>query len=112
MNDTVRTIVINILNLTTRPDTLAIPTGTGVRETGDLGGFVGGLVLWTLGLIGIVLFILILAGGIQYATAGGDESKTKAAITQITNAIIGLILVGLTFVVANTVLTATLGTTP
>lgn len=41
--------------------------------------------------VGIVVVIMITIGGIQYASAGGDPSKVKAAKTRITNAITALI---------------------
>jgi hypothetical protein len=35
---------------------------------------------------------MIIVGGIQYMTAGGDESKVKDASKTLTNAIIGLVI--------------------
>jgi hypothetical protein len=86
------------------PPILAIPTGTGVGEQGDLFTFVSIIVQWGLGLIGIILFVLILVSGFQYATAGGDSKKTEEAISRITSAIIGVFIVGLAFIVSNAVL--------
>lgn len=89
-----------------KPPPLAVPTGTGVTEAGDLGGFIAGIINWSLGLLGIVFLVLLLFAGFQYATAGGDESKTKDALALIRNAVIGIIIIGFSFVLANTVLSA------
>ena len=41
------------------PPVLAVPTGTGVTEQGTLFTFVGNIVRWSLGLTGIILFVII-----------------------------------------------------
>lgn len=47
----------------------------------------------------IVAFIFILWGAFKYVMAGDDASKTQAARSTITNAVVGLILVALSFVI-------------
>jgi hypothetical protein len=91
------------------PPVLGVPTGTGVTETGDLFSFISNIVRWSLGLIGIILFIIILVAGFNYATAGGDSKKTQDAISSITSAVIGLFIVGFAFVISNTVLSFIFG---
>jgi hypothetical protein len=86
------------------PPVLGVPTGTGVTEQGDLFSFVANIVRWSLGLTGIILFVIIIVSGFNYATAGGDTKKTEDAISTITNAVIGLFIIGFAFVVSNTVL--------
>jgi hypothetical protein len=86
------------------PPILGIPTGTGVTEQGDIFTFVSAIVRWSLGLIGVILFVIILFSGFQYATAGGDPKKAEEAISRITAAIIGVFIVGLAFILSNTVL--------
>lgn len=46
-----------------------------------------------LGLGGIILFVMLVAGGFQFMTAGGDPKKIAAAWSTITFALVGLILV-------------------
>lgn len=86
------------------PPVLGIPTGTGVTEQGDLFTFVSNIVRWSLGLIGIILFVIILVAGFRYATAGDDSKKSQDAIASITSAVIGLFIIGLAFVLSNTLL--------
>lgn len=86
------------------PPVLGVPTGTGVTEQGDLFTFVSNIVRWSLGLTGVILFVIIIVAGFNYATAGGEPKKTQDAISTITNAIIGLFIIGFAFVISNTVL--------
>jgi hypothetical protein len=44
-------------------------------------------------LAGIAAFIMLIVGGFQYLTAGGDPKKTQAAGSTITYAIFGLVAV-------------------
>jgi hypothetical protein len=46
-----------------------------------------------LGLLGVVFFILILAGGLRWMLSGGDEAKIKSARGLMVNAAIGLAIV-------------------
>lgn len=41
--------------------------------------------------VGVLAVIMLIIGGIQYSSAGGDPQKVKAAKNRITNVIIGLI---------------------
>jgi hypothetical protein len=64
-----------------------------------------------LGLLGAIFIILIIMAGFKYMTAGGNEEKVKQAVSQIKNAIIGLLIVlasySLTVFITNTALKAT-----
>ena len=44
-------------------------------------------------LLGLALFVLLLAGGFQYMTAGGDPKQTQKAAGTLTSAIIGIVVV-------------------
>ena len=44
-------------------------------------------------LAGLAVFIMIIVGGFQYLTAGGDPKKTQAAGQVITYAVFGLVTV-------------------
>jgi hypothetical protein len=48
---------------------------------------------------GLAAFFFILWGAVSYVTAGDDSSKTEAARKRITNAVVGLILVALVYVI-------------
>ena len=44
-------------------------------------------------LAGIATFVMLLVGGFQYLTAGGDPKKTQAASSTLSYAIFGLVAV-------------------
>jgi hypothetical protein len=58
-----------------------------------LGRLVGIALLWG----GILAFIFILYGGFLYLTAGGDSAKTASATKTITNAVIGIVVIALSY---------------
>ncbi len=52
--------------------------------------FISGLINVALGLGGVVSFFLLLWGGYEYMTAGGDKEATQKAVKRITTAMVGL----------------------
>ncbi len=54
--------------------------------------------------IGVISVIMIVIGGIRYATSGGDEKGTKGAKDTILYAVIGLVVALLAFAIVNFVL--------
>ena len=81
-----------------------LPGGTGVVQGNNVIQSVATVIRWGLGFVGIVIFLIFLFAGFQYATAGGDEAKTKSARSMMVNAVIGMIIVFLAFVISNAVL--------
>jgi hypothetical protein len=82
----------------------AIPNGSGVFQSNNLIATISLVIRWALGFIGIVIFIIFLFAGFEYATAGGDEGKAKSATSRMINAVIGLIIIFFAFVASNAVL--------
>jgi Na+-driven multidrug efflux pump len=62
-------------------------TPVDVRETASK------LIMLILTFIAMIFVVLIVVAGFQYMTAGGNEEKTKAAISLLTNAVIGLFII-------------------
>lgn len=54
--------------------------------------------------IGVISVIMIVIGGIRYATSGGDEKGVKGAKDTILYAIVGLVVALLAFAIVNFVL--------
>lgn len=77
-----------------------LKTGT---ET-DLPKIIGGIVKALIGLIGALLFVYLLYGGFTYMTAGGDSKKVTEAVTVIKNAVIGMVIIALSYAIANFVI--------
>lgn len=100
-------VLANANAVTPKPDQrgiAVIPGGTGVFESFNLIQTIAIVIRWALGFIGIIIFLIFLFAGFQYATAGGDSGKAEEATSRIVNAVIGLIIVFFAFVASNAVL--------
>jgi hypothetical protein len=71
-------------------------TGTGQLTLGNIIDRVIALILW---LVGILALVFLLWGGISYITSAGDDTKATKARQTIINAVIGIVLVLLAFVI-------------
>ncbi|HOZ53204.1 MAG TPA: pilin [bacterium] len=77
-------------------DTLqSVGTSGGYAEadSGSLASTLGIIVNVILSLLGIIFVVLMIVGGFQWMTAGGNEEAVKKAQSRIKNAIIGLVVV-------------------
>ena len=54
---------------------------------------------WVLAIAAAVAFIYLVISGINYITAGGDAEKATKARTGILNAIIGIVVIVLAFII-------------
>jgi hypothetical protein len=70
-----------------------IPQPTNVK-VGDIGKLISAVVGLLLILAGILAFLYLILGGIQWITSGGDKAGMETARNKITHAIVGLIIVG------------------
>jgi len=52
---------------------------------------------WILGFIAIIATLVIIYGGVQYLTAGGNEDNVAAAKKTISYGIIGIVISGLAY---------------
>ncbi len=52
-------------------------------------------------LAGIIFFFMLVIGGVQWITSGGDKAKTEGARNQITAALIGLVIVFAAWAIAS-----------
>lgn len=59
----------------------------------------GNVVKSALAFAGIVLFILLIVGGLKYITSGGDPKAAEGAQKTITYAIGGLVLILLSYLI-------------
>lgn len=79
--------------------------GTKTGATTDMGGKgLGAIISQLIGALFVAGFLLsfffLMLGGVSWITSGGDKTKLEKARDQITNAIIGLIIVGGAFAIA------------
>jgi hypothetical protein len=71
---------------------LSVPQPDNFQIT-DLGLLISRLLSLALMVAGIMVFIYLVWGGIQWITSGGDSSKTEEARSRITAALVGLAIV-------------------
>jgi hypothetical protein len=74
-------------------------SGTNPAPLRDLETVFSRVVNIVLGAAGIVLFVMLVMGGIKYLTSGGDPKATEAAQKTLTSAIVGLIIVITAFLI-------------
>ena len=92
-----------------------ISPGDAPKDIAGGGGSIRALVLnivsFALGFLGLIAVIMIIYGGITYVTAGGAQEKIESAKKIIMYAIVGIIIVLISFALVNTVIGgATAGT--
>lgn len=68
-------------------------------QLSDLTGIFENAVGAILSLAGIVLFVLLITGGIKYITSGGDPKAVEGAKKTITYAIGGLLVILLSYLI-------------
>lgn len=73
-------------------------------------GYFGTIVGLILTIAAIVAFIFLLMAGFQYITAGGDTAKADTARKGIVNALVGILIILVSYVILRYVGTAVLGT--
>ncbi len=76
-----------------------VPTINGVVTLKAFEAIFQNLLTAVLGLAGIVLFIVLIIGGFQFMTAGGNPQEIESAKKTLTYGILGLVAVALSFMV-------------
>lgn len=79
------------------------PTGAQGTNDGNLKDAAKKIIDWALYLAAIVAVIFIIIGGFYYITARGNDDQAKQGRKTLTNALIGLTLVILSFVIVQVV---------
>lgn len=72
----------------------------GTSEPTDLKVTIGRLIQVLLGFVGIIFMILIIMGGVQWMTSGGNDQKIGDAKKRIINATIGLVIIVIAYSIA------------
>ena len=66
-----------------------------------INNMVSGAITMVLIIVSLVFFFILVIGGLKWITSGGDEKKVAAARAQITNALIGLVIVFAAWAIMN-----------
>ena len=85
------------------------PTGKGVASDTDLPSLLVRVINILLSIAGLVAVIFLIVGGFRYITAGGNEENAEAGKKTIINAIIGIVVIILSFVIVRVISNAVLG---
>jgi len=89
---------------TTLKDGLGKAAPKELQGVSDPTVIVGNIVSSVIAVFGAALFVYLLWGGFKYMTAGGEASKVQEAKDTIKNAIIGIVIVALSFAIATFVI--------
>lgn len=78
-----------------------LPVVTPVTPGGDLSisSVLSTVIYWVLGLAGGIAVLFLILGGLQYITSSGNKDKAEQAKKTILYAVIGLIVIALSFVI-------------
>ncbi len=97
------------------------PVTEGLEAVGEAGGIAGGetdllviigrIINIALGFVGIVLLVILLYAGYEWMTSGGDPAKVDSAKTRIRNAVIGLVILMMSFAIVNFIMNALIDAT-
>lgn len=79
--------------------------------TADLRTILVNIISWALGLLGIIAVIMILIGGFQWLISGGDEDRVATAKRTISSAIVGLLIILLSWALVHFVIRTTANVT-
>lgn len=79
----------------------SIPEIVPVTPTGNLSieSVLTSVIYWILGISGGIAVLFLILGGLQYITSSGNKDKAEQAKQTILYAVIGLIVIALSFVI-------------
>lgn len=78
-------------------------TGAVVGRVRDLADYLNTVYNWLISIVGIVAAVMLMIGGFQYLTSGGEAGRVKQAKERIGNALIGLVLAFSSYLLLNTI---------
>lgn len=76
------------------------------NSANSLNSGIGQIISIVLSLLGVIFLVLLIFGGIQWMTAGGNDEQVKKAKNVIIRSIIGLIIILLAYIISVFVITA------
>ncbi|MDD3888036.1 MAG: pilin [Patescibacteria group bacterium] len=74
--------------------------------TTDLITFIGRIIKWVLGIIGVIMIALFVYGGVTYATSAGSEEKIENGKKIMVYTIIGVVIIALAYVLTDFIIQA------
>jgi hypothetical protein len=105
-------LVVGVLMAPTTYAQVAAPSNFGLVDWsggGGIPGLIANIVKVILGIAGTVAVLFIIIGGFQYILSGANEDLAKRGRTTVVNAVIGLIIIILSYTVIAVVSKTLLG---
>jgi len=96
-------IMVNAIDANTFGGDLVTQVGkqaTGGQTTVSLTTIIGNIIKVVVSLLGLIAVVLIIIGGFQWMTSGGEEEKITKAKQLMINGIIGLVIIVLAYAIA------------
>lgn len=76
---------------------------TSLPGTADFGALLTSVINWFLTLVGLIAVIMLIIGGFRYLTSGGNQEAVEKAKNTILYAIIGIVIVILSYAIVATI---------
>jgi len=77
--------------------------GTGLPNDTSISGFIMKIINIALAVAGLIAVLFLIIGGFRYITSAGNEETAEQAKKIITNAIIGVVVIILSFVIVRVI---------
>lgn len=72
-----------------------------IKNIGQTNNFISAIVVFITVIAGLYAMWQFLSGGIGYISSGGDKAKVQQATQQITMAILGMVVIGASFILGS-----------
>lgn len=86
-----------------------LPSGSGLPDK-TISQIITQIISWLLGFVAIIAILALIWGGVRYLTAAGDDSQVEEAKNIITQAVIGLVIAGISYAIVKVVVEKWIGT--
>lgn len=82
------------------PDADQLGSSISINQNIDsIPGLINLIITWIIYIVGVLAFIYLVVSGITYITAGGNAEQAKKGQQGIINAVIGIVIVVLAYVI-------------
>lgn len=71
----------------------------------DVPHLIGGIIRFSLGVVGAVFLLMFIYGGFLWLTAGGEADRVKKARHTLVNAVLGLAIIFLSYTIVSFIIT-------
>lgn len=90
---------------------IGVPPPAGTAQ-GDLPNVILRLINYVLAIVGVIALAYLVYGGFMYITSAGNEDRVEGAKTIITNAVVGVVVIGIAAALVNFVIRGVGGAVP